>query len=132
MAGEIFTSLKQYLGNDKDVVAELQQQQQQSVIIEKYRQYKKAENDLKLLIEQIEELRKRKRKENDPEKPESSTINIKELQEIRDSLLQESETQATHLTNLLEQTYKFQFQIQTLLSSNILDINIHCTEPPQG
>ncbi|CAJ0831424.1 291_t:CDS:2 [Entrophospora sp. SA101] len=78
MAGEIFTSLKQYLGNDKDVVAELQQQQQQS--------------------------------------PESSTINIKELQEIRDSLLQESETQATHLTNLLEQTYKFQFQIQTLLS----------------
>nr|CAG8510963.1 7391_t:CDS:2 [Entrophospora candida] len=50
MAGEIFTSLKQYLGNDKDVVAELQQQQQQS--------------------------------------PESSTINIKELQEIRDSLLQ--------------------------------------------
>jgi hypothetical protein len=41
---------------------------------------------------------------------------INELIETRDALLQESETQETHLTNLLEQTYKLQFQIQTLLA----------------
>ncbi|CAG8513562.1 7071_t:CDS:2 [Rhizophagus irregularis] len=51
-------------------------------------------------------------------KTESSTSNtaINELIKTRDSLLQESDTQKTHLTNLLEQTYKLQFQIQTLLA----------------
>jgi len=38
------------------------------------------------------------------------------LIKTRDSLLEVSDNQKTHLTNLLEQTYKLQFQIQTLLA----------------
>ncbi|RGB43527.1 hypothetical protein C1646_809278 [Rhizophagus diaphanus] len=132
-SGELFNSLLEYSSsplinkgnigdnNNNNNNNEEEEKKRQKVIL-CYEIYKNHEKELKENIDNV--------------KIESSTSNnnrsvINELIKTRDSLLQESDTQKTHLTNLLEQTYKLQFQIQTLLACSEQQHVILPTQPEQ-
>ncbi|CAG8593424.1 4708_t:CDS:2, partial [Acaulospora colombiana] len=118
-SGEVFASLSKY-STSKDNTEEAIRRE----VMECHKKYKGVSGELKSLVEKIDDIQEEKRKEAklkennmDIYDPSSDPI-IVELIKTRSSLLQESDTQRTHLTNLLEQTYKLQFLIQTLLASS--------------
>ncbi|CAI2169466.1 14754_t:CDS:2 [Funneliformis geosporum] len=117
-SGELFKSLLEYSRTKPEKAEE----EKRIKVTKCYENYQKVEKELKGYFDNIVELEEKKKKSRDEARAQGSTSSqslsteMKSLVETRDNLLQESESQETHLTNLLDQTYKLQFQIQTLLA----------------
>ncbi|CAG8715471.1 7311_t:CDS:2, partial [Dentiscutata erythropus] len=84
----------------------------QQKVTESRNKYKNVSDELSNIIGQIETESNMEITETEKDRA------IKNLIETRDTLLQESETQKNHLTELLNRTYELQFLIQTLLASS--------------
>ncbi|CAG8584079.1 12956_t:CDS:2 [Funneliformis mosseae] len=116
-SGELFKSLLEY----SRTISDKTEEEKRIKVTKCYENYQKVEKELKGYFDNIVELEEKKKKSREEARAQGSTSSqplsaLNKLVETRDSLLQESETQETHLTNLLDQTYKLQFQIQTLLA----------------
>ncbi|CAG8749280.1 7088_t:CDS:2, partial [Dentiscutata erythropus] len=92
----------------------------QQKVTESRNKYKNVSDELSNIIGQIETKKQKEiLTESSMEITETEKDRaIKNLIETRDTLLQESETQKNHLTELLNRTYELQFLIQTLLASS--------------
>ncbi|CAG8485281.1 27433_t:CDS:2 [Gigaspora margarita] len=112
---EIFTTLAT---SSNENTEEIQQK-----VNESRNKYKNVSDELNNIIGQVDVIWTKKQEETLTENKMEITetekdLTIKELIETRDTLLEESVTQKTHLKALLDRTYELQFLIQTLLASS--------------